>query len=37
MHALTGRAAFSGKVYDTPLCRRRTGIVTNMAGIENTP
>jgi hypothetical protein len=34
---LTGRATIAGKVYDTPLCRRRTGIVTHVAGFEYTP
>jgi hypothetical protein len=31
------RATIAGKVYDTPLCRRRTGTVTSTFGIENTP
>jgi hypothetical protein len=36
-HPLTVRATIAGKVYDTPLCRRRTGIATNVAGLEKSP
>jgi hypothetical protein len=36
-HPLEVRATIAGKVYDTPLCRRRTGIATNVAGLEKSP